>query len=107
MALLFAYLALVLVVSFICSIMESVLLSLPVSYIISRIENGQQKAKKMLALKENVDQPLSAILSLNTVAHTVGAAGVGAQATIIFGDNSLIASILPHAYSVSSTSIAR
>ncbi|GGE19406.1 CNNM domain-containing protein [Psychroflexus salis] len=86
MALLFAYLALVLVVSFICSIMESVLLSLPVSYIISRIENGQQKAKKMLALKENVDQPLSAILSLNTVAHTVGAAGVGAQATIIFGD---------------------
>ena len=86
MALLFAYLALVLVVSFICSIMESVLLSLPVSYIISRIENGQQKAKKMLALKENADQPLSAILSLNTVAHTVGAAGVGAQATIIFGD---------------------
>lgn len=39
----------------------------------------------MLELKANIDKPLSAILSLNTVAHTVGAAGVGAQATIVFG----------------------
>nr|HMQ44547.1 DUF21 domain-containing protein [Mariniflexile sp.] len=37
-------------------------------------------------LKEDIDKPLSAILSLNTVAHTVGAAGVGAQATHVFGD---------------------
>ena len=86
MFLLLAYLALVLVVSFICSVMESVLLSLPISYITSKIENGDTKAENMLALKENVDKPLSAILSLNTVAHTVGAAGVGAQATIVFGD---------------------
>ena len=40
----------------------------------------------MLALKEDIDRPLSAILSLNTVAHTVGAAGVGAQATVVFGE---------------------
>lgn len=40
----------------------------------------------MLRLKEDIDKPLSAILSLNTVAHTVGAAGVGAQATIVFGE---------------------
>ncbi len=40
----------------------------------------------MLKHKEDIDKPLSAILSLNTIAHTVGAAGVGAQATIVFGD---------------------
>ncbi len=40
----------------------------------------------MLELKEDIDKPLSAILSLNTVAHTVGAAGVGAQATVVFGE---------------------
>ena len=39
-------------------------------------------------LKNNIDKPLSAILSLNTVAHTVGAAGVGAQAVKIFGEAS-------------------
>lgn len=40
----------------------------------------------MLKLKEDIDKPLSAILSLNTVAHTVGAAGVGAQAAVVFGE---------------------
>jgi len=86
MVLLFLYLSLVLIISFICSIMESVLLSLPTSYLSSQLENGSKSAKIMLAQKENIDKPLSAILSLNTIAHTVGAAGVGAQATIIFGD---------------------
>ncbi len=42
----------------------------------------------MLGLKNDIDKPLSAILSLNTAAHTVGAAGVGAQATIVFGEAS-------------------
>jgi CBS domain containing-hemolysin-like protein len=43
-------------------------------------------AERMLVLKKDIDKPLSAILSLNTVAHTVGAAGVGAQATVVFGE---------------------
>jgi len=66
--------------------MEAVLLSTPISYLKSKIEIGDKSAEKMLELKEDIDKPLSAILSLNTVAHTVGAAGVGAQATIVFGE---------------------
>ena len=85
---LFAYLFLVLVVSFLCSIMEAVLLSTPQSFLIVKHENGNLWAKKFIDLKNNIDKPLSAILSLNTVAHTVGAAGVGAQAVKVFGEAS-------------------
>lgn len=73
-------------VSFTCSIMESVLLSVPVSYLRVKVEDGMKSAIEFIKLKQNIDKPLAAILSLNTVAHTVGAAGVGAQATIVFGD---------------------
>lgn len=86
MALLFFYLSLALVVSFICSIMEAVLLSAPQSFLIVKSEKGNKWATYFLDLKNNVDKPLSAILSLNTVAHTVGAAGVGAQAVKVFGE---------------------
>lgn len=86
MTLLLIYLFIALVISFLCSIMEAVLLSVPISYLKSKLENGDRSAESMIKLKEDIDKPLSAILSLNTVAHTVGAAGVGAQATIVFGD---------------------
>ncbi len=86
MTLLFIYLFIALVVSFVCSIMEAVLLSTPLSFLKVKEEQGKSGAKYMIKLKQNIDQPLSAILSMNTVAHTVGAAGVGAQATIVFGD---------------------
>lgn len=86
MILLFVYLFIALFVSFICSIMEAVLLSVPNAYLKSIAEAGDNSAKAMLELKADIDRPLSAILSLNTVAHTVGAAGVGAQATIVFGE---------------------
>lgn len=85
---LFAYLFLALVVSFLCSIAESVLLSTPQTFLIVKSENGHLWAKSFLDLKNNIDKPLSAILSLNTVAHTIGAAGVGAQAIKVFGDAS-------------------
>lgn len=96
MILLLSYLFLALIVSFICSIMESVLLSTPNSFLIVKYENGNSWANDFLKLKTNIDKPLSAILSLNTVAHTVGAAGVGAQAVIIFGDEyfGLVSAIL-------------
>src|SRR5690554_4952112 len=86
MVLLFAYLFLALFVSFICSIMEAVLLSVPISYLKIKSGAGNKNAIAMIGLKEDIDKPLSAILSLNTVAHTIGAAGVGAQATIVFGE---------------------
>jgi len=85
---LLVYLFLALFVSFLCSIMESVLLSTPQSFLIVKHQNGNLWAKTFIDLKNNIDKPLSAILSLNTVAHTVGAAGVGAQAVKVFGEAS-------------------
>jgi CBS domain containing-hemolysin-like protein len=86
MFLLFFYLFIALFISFLCSIMESVLLSTSNSYLTVVKEKGEDWAAKFIELRNNIDKPLSAILSLNTVAHTVGAAGVGAQAIIVFGD---------------------
>jgi CBS domain containing-hemolysin-like protein len=85
---LIAYLFLALFVSFLCSIMESVLLSTPQSFLIVKQNRGHHWAKSFIELKFNIDKPLSAILSLNTVAHTVGAAGVGAQAVKVYGEAS-------------------
>lgn len=86
MTLLLIYLFIALFTSFLCSILESVILSVPLSYLIAKSENGNQSATTLIGMKQNIDKPLSAILSLNTVAHTIGAAGVGAQATIVFGE---------------------
>ena len=85
---LIAYLCLALFVSFLCSIMESVLLSTPQSFLIVKQDKGHHWAKPFIELKIHIDKPLSAILSLNTVAHTIGAAGVGAQAVKVFGEAS-------------------
>ena len=86
MILLVFYLFLALIVSFLCSIMEAVLLSTNLSYLRVQEKNKSSSAKLFIKFKQDIDKPLSAILSLNTVAHTVGAAGVGAQAAIVFGD---------------------
>jgi len=66
--------------------MESVLLSTPLSFLNVQEEKGNKSATTFIKLKNNIDRPLAAILSLNTIAHTIGAAGVGAQATLLFGD---------------------
>lgn len=86
MVILLLYLFLALTVSFLCSIMESVLLSMPQSFLMVKQQEGHKWARSYKALKTNLDKPLSAILSLNTIAHTIGAAGVGAQAVKVFGD---------------------
>ncbi|MHC5202380.1 CNNM domain-containing protein [Myroides sp. LJL119] len=85
MILLLVYLFTALFVSFICSLAEAGLLSVSVAFLKGKAQNGDKKAQELLDMKSNIDKPLSAILSLNTVAHTVGAAGVGAQATYVFG----------------------
>ena len=84
MALLFFYLFLALFVSFLCSILEAVLLSVTPSYIGSLDDSAKHK-RLLQSLKENIDNAISSILILNTIAHTMGAAGVGAEATRIFG----------------------
>ncbi len=66
--------------------MESVLLSTPVSFLNVKEKSGNKGATVFIKLKNNIERPLSAILSLNTIAHTIGAAGVGVQATKIFGE---------------------
>ena len=72
-------------ISFLCSLLESVLMSTPISYITMREEEGDRNAKLFARLKDDIDRPIAAILSLNTIANTIGAAGVGRQATLIFG----------------------
>ncbi|MBP7770186.1 MAG: DUF21 domain-containing protein [Aliarcobacter sp.] len=86
MTLLLTYLFIALFVSFICSVLEAVLLSSTSSYIESLSKKDNSGAVEMLkGLKSNIDKPISSILILNTFAHTMGAAGVGAQAQILFG----------------------
>ncbi len=70
-------------VSFLCSVLEAVLLSTPISFITMRIEEGYKPATRFLHYKEESARPLAAILALNTIANTLGAAGVGRQASII------------------------
>ena len=72
-------------VSFLCSIMESVLLSTTFPYSEQLKQNGVGGAYRLHRHKEHSDRSLAAILSLNTIANTIGAAGVGAQATQLFG----------------------
>lgn len=89
MSLLIAFVVLSIAVSFICSILEAALLSITPSYIAQQKLTKPELYEKLKRLKEKIDQPLAAILTLNTVAHTVGATGVGAQVTVVFGDGYL------------------
>ena len=71
--------------SFLCSVLEATLMSTPLSYITLREEEGYKPAGRMKAYKTDPSRPIAAILALNTIANTIGAAGVGRQATLIFG----------------------
>ncbi len=84
---LLAFVSVAIGVSFICSILEAVLLSASNSYLEAAMQEGSRGAHKMRRQKdkENIDRSISAILTLNTIAHTVGAVGAGAQAVKIFG----------------------
>ena len=85
MALLLLFLLGAMAVSFLCSILEATLMSTPISYITMREEEGYKPATRFKEYKQDSSRPIAAILSLNTIANTIGAAGVGRQATIIFG----------------------
>lgn len=87
MILLIFYVLLALVVSFLCSVLEATLLTVsPVS--VERAKaNGVKWAGRMEDLKEDIERPLSAILTLNTIAHTMGAAGAGAQWAVVSGNS--------------------
>lgn len=96
MTLLITYLAVAIGVSFLCSILEAVLLSVTPSFV-EQIQKTKPMGGKVLEqVKENIDKSISSILILNTFAHTMGAAGVGAQAIRVFGEEkeTLIAFLL-------------
>lgn len=75
--------------SFLCSILEAVLLSVTPSYVGMQKRRGTPTARDLERFKDDIDRPLAAILTLNTIAHTVGAIGVGSQATRLFGHTSV------------------
>lgn len=90
MATLFLFFVLSIVISFFCSMWEAVILSITPSYI-SRMQNELPAIGNILnRMKDDIDRPLSAILTLNTIAHTVGALGVGVQAGKLFGTTQLV-----------------
>jgi putative hemolysin len=75
-----------LAISFMCSILEAVLLSVSHSYVAVLEERGQPAGALLARMRSNIDEPIAAILTLNTIAHTVGAAMGGAIALEVFGD---------------------
>ena len=72
--------------SFLCSILEAALLSFTPSFIKLKIKEGKGYATTLAEFKKDIDRPLIAILTINTIAHTVGAIMVGVQAEKAFGD---------------------
>ena len=82
--LLFAGVALVF--SFLCSVAEAVLLSVSPAYLATQVQTGSRSARLLQKVKLNIDRSLAGILTLNTIAHTVGAGGAGAEAALYFGD---------------------
>ncbi len=89
MLLLILFFLLSVIVSFLCSIWEAALLSIPPSYVEIQEQEGTSYGRLLKKMKSDIDRPLSAILTLNTIAHTVGAIGVGAQATKIWKEEAL------------------
>ena len=75
-----------LVISFLCSLIESVILSVSFNHISILKKRGSKAAEILEKQKININRPLAAILTLNTIAHTIGAAGVGAETLKIYGN---------------------
>jgi CBS domain containing-hemolysin-like protein len=100
MGLLILFFVLSIVFSFLCSIWEAVLLSITPSYAEVSYKKGTTTGKLLKAFKKDIDRPLAAILTLNTIAHTVGAIGVGSQAGKQFGNQDMVISGMTLPFSV-------
>ena len=86
MELLILYIFLTISLSFLCSILEAVLLSINTTFIKIQIKEGKKYATTLSNLKNSIDEPLIIILTLNTIAHTVGAILVGVQAKVAYSE---------------------
>ena len=76
--------------SALCSLFEAVLYSVPVGHVEAMAESGKRTGQILRAMRERVDRPIAAILSLNTIAHTVGAAWAGAAYLVVYGEEHLL-----------------
>ncbi len=85
MFLLIFYFSLAVFASFLCSLLESVILSVSYTHVEALSRKGARYAPLLKKMKYQISQPLSAILTVNTIANTLGAAGVGAQAYQLYG----------------------
>ena len=93
--LLITFFLLAVLVSFLCSLLEAVLLSITPAYAQVQLREGGRIGRELESFKSNIDRPLAAILTLNTIAHTVGAIGVGEQSARIWADaNPMITSVI-------------
>ena len=86
MTALIIYFLAALLISFLCSLLESALLSLSIAHVSVMEKEGRKGGEVLVELKQNINRPLAAILTINTIANTVGAAGVGAQTMYVFGN---------------------
>lgn len=84
MFLLIFYVVMAMTVSFLCSLTEATLLSVSDSFIRGLENEGKKCAKILREFRDNIDRPLAAVLTLNTIANTIGATGAGAQAQLVF-----------------------
>ncbi|MEM7785028.1 MAG: CNNM domain-containing protein [Planctomycetota bacterium] len=84
-----AFALVALLFSSLCSVAEAVLLSISPSYVANLEKAGDSNASKVKAVKTDVDRSLAAILTLNTIAHTVGSGGAGAYAAKYWGEGSV------------------
>lgn len=87
MVLLALYILLAVGFSFLCSVAEAVLLSVTPAYVHDLEQKGKRAGQVLAGLKAQINSPLAVILTLNTIAHTMGAAGAGAQAAAVFGSH--------------------
>ena len=94
MTLLIIYALVSIILSFLCSILEAVLLSVTPTFVNLKKKQGKVYAESLESLKKDVDKPLIAILTLNTIAHTVGAILVGVQAEKTFGSGNNVVGIV-------------
>ncbi len=83
------YALIALLFSSLCSVAEAVLLSISPSYVANLEKEGKSSAAKVKSVKSNVDRSLAAILTLNTIAHTIGSGGAGAYAAKYWGDGAV------------------
>jgi putative hemolysin len=86
MATLLTIVAVALSISFLCSILEAVFLSITHAHVALLQNRGEWAGGWLAHARANVEEPIAAILTLNTIAHTIGAAMAGAQAAVVFGD---------------------